>query len=210
MEKIEEEHIAPKPKWHFLILEYGIWSFAAVAFIIGSLAFSVILYLLKNEDWLIYREMKDGFPQSTILALPYFWIILMAVFALVAYYNIKNTKSGYRYRFVFIFMLSVVLSALGGYVLEKGSVGEFIDFSLRKRLPPYEAFLDPRRSLWSSPDAGRLAGEIIDFDEGKIFLIRDFHNATWTIDAFDARLSPRFELGEDEFVRVARSKNRTI
>ena len=79
LKTIEEKHIKPKPRWTFLLKDYAIWILGAFSLIVGSLAFSVIIYMLKNNDWEVYRHLSGSLPGFVVITMPYFWLIFLAI-----------------------------------------------------------------------------------------------------------------------------------
>src|SRR3989344_8809285 len=97
IETIKDEGLRPKPRWQFLLKNYVLWGLTLLAILIGSLSFAVIIYMFVNSDWEVYALVADNITAYVFLILPYFWILFLALFALVAYYNLRHTKNGYRF-----------------------------------------------------------------------------------------------------------------
>ena len=97
LERIKEDNLKPKPKWTFLFKDSVIWFFGALSLVFGALGVSVIIYLLKNNDWSLYNKLSGSFLEFILLTMPYFWILFLAIFILVIKYNIQHTKKGYKY-----------------------------------------------------------------------------------------------------------------
>ena len=91
LEKIK--NIRPTPRWQFLLRDYSVWILGAVSLALGSLSFSVVLFMLANNDWDIYSEISNSFFKFLLITLPYFWLVFFpqyplhinAVFFLVPY-----------------------------------------------------------------------------------------------------------------------------
>ena len=96
LDKIKENKITPKPKWQFRLEQVGIWALAVLSLIIGAKAFAVIIFRLVNNDWEIREHLGRSLLNHALLTLPYLWIIVMVLFILLAYYNARHTKKGYR------------------------------------------------------------------------------------------------------------------
>ena len=134
---IKKKDIKLKPRWQFLLKDYVIWSVGAIALIIGGLAFSVIIYLLRYDDWSIYGQITGSIWEFILLTLPYFWLLILAVFILVTYYNIKHTKKGYRYSLPMIVIISIVASMVLGVLFSHAGIGRAIDDVLGEKAPLY-------------------------------------------------------------------------
>src|ERR1035437_9356019 len=96
--KIKVDHIAPVPRWHFLIKSYVFWTLFVCSIILGSLSFSVIVHIINSGDLDIFNQFHKNLFSSALMMLPYFWFCSVALFALVAYYNWKHTRLGYKFK----------------------------------------------------------------------------------------------------------------
>ena len=191
LKKIEEKHIKPKPRWTFLLKDYAVWILGALALFSGGLAFAVVIYMVKNNDWEVYKNINGSLPQFVVLTMPYFWLIFLAVFILVAHYNFKHTKTGYRYRLPAVIGVSIVLSiGLGGFLYGAG-VGRAIDDVLSENAPGfYRVFVNRRLDMWARPERGLLLGLITTVNNPQEFELLDFERRTWAVSAFDAAMPP--------------------
>ena len=57
MERIETDKTVPVPRWHFFILRFFFWLFAALSVIVGSFAFGVIFFLITEA--ILLEILKD-------------------------------------------------------------------------------------------------------------------------------------------------------
>ena len=108
IDKIKQGQIKPRPKWEFLLKNYVIWALFAISIFIGSLATSVVIFMILNDGWGDFSNLSTG--KAIILNIPYFWLAILALFLIVAYLNIKHTKKGYKYNPYLIMLLSVFVS----------------------------------------------------------------------------------------------------
>ncbi len=184
--KIKEEKIKPKAKWVFLLKDYFIWSAFGVSIIIGGLAFVVILFLLTTNDWDMHKYLGEGFGVYFLTALPRVWIGTLILFLLVAYYNYRHTKGGYRYKAYLIVLGSVVTSVVIGTALFFMGLGDKIEQSFANTLPYYGGYMEHRMEIWNQPEKGLLAGEIIEIKSENILMIEDFKKNIWEIDVNNA------------------------
>ena len=98
IKKIKDNNIKPKPRWYFITKNYFIWSIFGISIILGSFAFSMVLFIIKQLDWDIYHYMGDSFLKTVFISLPYLWLIFLILFTGVAYYSFIHTKRGYRFK----------------------------------------------------------------------------------------------------------------
>lgn len=192
LEKIKLDKIAPKPRWHFLLKNYVVWIFGTLSLIVGSAAMSVIIYLLKYNDWEMGFKTDGGFWAFFLITLPYFWIVFLSLFVLVLYYNIKHTKSGYRYPASYIVIFAVFASIILGELFFLFGLGEEIDDVLGQKAPLYAQMFNPQLDFWFQPEEGRLAGLAV-ISEGKMSVV-DPSGKVWEIATTSETLENAFLL----------------
>ena len=105
LKKIKEERIIPRPRWYFLSKNYFFWLMFLLTTILGSIASSMVLLLTGDVDWDIFPYLGINLPKAILISLPYLWIILLFFFLYITYYNFSRTRTGYRYRFILIFLM---------------------------------------------------------------------------------------------------------
>jgi len=202
LRKIKEECICPKPRWQFLMKDYFIWFLFLVALLLGSLAFCVVLYVLSVNDWDLYQYLHTSLVGHILISIPYIWIIFLAIFVLIAHYNFKHTKSGYRRETYFVVGLSVAGSLFLGVFLYILGTGEKIEDFVETSVPMYEkiACCSTRKDIWVQPSRGLLAGKIVSVMDARNFEIKDFSGSAWQIQEDDDTLEYdplRIQPGED-------------
>lgn len=191
-EKIKEDKIAPKPRWHFLLKDYVVLAAGALALLIGAAAVSVMIYLLKNNGWELREETHKSVIEFFLLTLPYFWIIFLGIFVFILYYNLKHTKKGYRYPVWLIALAGVLASIILGSVFYLFGLGKKIDNILGRSAPLYEKVMNRQLSFWFNPKEGRLAGIIASQVVDGNFYIVDLDGNAWQILIRGASADPHF------------------
>jgi len=190
LKKIKEECICPKPRWQFLLKDYFIWFLFLISLFLGSLAFCVALYVLSTNDWDLYRYLHTTLVGHILISIPYIWILFLALFISIAYYNFKYTKSGYRRETYFVVGLSVVGSLFLGAFLYTLGAGEKIEDFVAASVPVYEkiACCGARKDIWDQPAMGLLGGEIVNTSNGENFDLKDFNGMLWQVQETDDTL----------------------
>ncbi len=194
LEKIKNKKIKPKPKWEFLLRDYLIWIAASLFLLIGSLAFSVVIFLIKNNDWEIYEQINDSLLKFILLTLPYFWLIFLALFVFLAYYNFKHTKQGYHYKVLVVVFASILVSLFLGLIFYNFGVGRAVDRALSNRIPFYSNFINRQRMIWEKPEEGRLSGVILSVHHEKDFEIKSLDGDVWNVSGEEMIILPDREL----------------
>ena len=195
LNKIKKEHIKPKPKWEFLLKNYIFWGAFGLCVVIGGLAASMMIFKLTINDWGIHRQLGVSFIRFFFRSVPYFWLIILGVFILVADYNFKHTKKGYRYKLPLIVISTVLASIILGFAFFGAGVAKRMDAKALETLPFYkEMTLDKKIETWSQIEKGLVGGEIIKIEEDKIEL-KGLKGKIWEI---NTEMVPDFMLEELE------------
>lgn len=181
LNKIKDGHMSPKPRWQFLLKNYVVWLIGILALLIGAASVSVMIYLFRFNDWEIYEETHKSLAEFFLLTLPYFWIIFLALFVFIVYYNLKHTKRGYRYPLYIVILAPVSLSIFLGTIFFTLGCGEKIDSILGSQAPFYDIVINRHVDFWSQPGEGRLAGLIISEPSDSHFILLDRNQKEWTV-----------------------------
>lgn len=168
--KIEEQHLEPRPRWQFFVIRALWWVMALVTTIIGGIAFASVLFFIQEQewDWVLSRATFADVLRS----IPFAWIVIFILFAIVTMYDIRATKRGYRYETpVLLALIALSSMVLGGAVYASGYEAKPHEF-LRDRLPGYRAIAPDPQMIWQEPQLGRFAGVVLATStEG--FVLRD-------------------------------------
>jgi len=202
LEKIKEGKIKPKPRWEFIFKEYFLWFLACVSLLVGSLAVAVIIHMIKNNDWDLSEDASGGLFSFIFATLPYFWLILLLAFAILSYYNFKNTKSGYRLHFRLLISASILSSVFLGILFFNLGLGQEIDKAFSANLPFYEKLFIHRDRVWLNPERGFLAGRIASDVVNQEFELMDLRNKVWLVHGQNCFVSPRVNLRKFEAIKI--------
>lgn len=186
LNKIKEEKISPKPKWHFLIKNSLIWTLGILSLILGAIATSLIFYMLTGEEF-AFGHPQNNLIESLLFIVPFFWIMCLSLFSLLVYYYIKHTKKGYKYSARTIILTIAVVSVVFGGALSALGVDRLIDDTLGEKAPMYDKFINPRIDYWSNPVNGRLMGMITAFEKPDSYTLINPAGELWTIKVQDEK-----------------------
>ncbi|HIP50192.1 MAG TPA: hypothetical protein EYG99_01955 [Candidatus Pacebacteria bacterium] len=209
IDKIKKNKIKPKSRWTFLLRDYFMWLFFGTSIVVGGLAFAVMLFLITSNDWDVYKYLDKSFGEYLLLSIPYFWIGLLTLFLLLAYYNYRHTKKGYRYKAYGIVLASVFLSILIGTVLFNAGLGNKIENIFADNFPYYHnltRYRAHRAQMWNQPDRGLIAGEIINIKGKNSFMLKDLEGDMWEIEVTDALWKGRAVQEVGEKIKIIGSK----
>jgi len=181
VDRIKQEKISPYPRWRFLLKAYMVWVAGALALICGSLAVTVMIYLLRFNNWEIRENTHKSLGEFILLTMPYFWFIFLGLFIFILYLNIKHTKKGYRYPVWLIALAAILASIVIGSLLSLTNLGERIDNIFGSKAPFYDRVINRQMHFWSQPEEGRLTGLVQTVSSSKSFLIIDPQGRSWEV-----------------------------
>ena len=182
---IKAKKITPKSKWHFLLKNYVFWVLLSITIFISALAITTILFMLSDNDWDIFTYLDKSFLEYVLISIPYFWLLVLALFSGVTYFIFKHTRRGYHHRTYKVVIGSLLLSlGLGGILFECGLDSE-IHETLSKQIPFYNNLVYTKENIWIFPDKGLLSGEVVDVKNKENFTLQDFNGKVWQIQGND-------------------------
>jgi len=187
LKKIKDNNIKPKPRWYFITKNYFVWLIFGISIILGSFAFSMVLFIIKQLDWDIYHYIGESFLKTVFISLPYLWLIFLILFIGVAYYNFIHTKRGYRFKFISILLISLIISVTLGAILYSNGLSENLGNIFFEKIPYYNRLVYTCEKQWMRPERGLLAGTIIEIGlPENSFILGDLNNNRWEIEASEA------------------------
>jgi hypothetical protein len=205
MEKIENEHVAQVPRWKFVLSEYGIWILWGFSVFVGALSFAVILFFITHAGFSFYEATHEDISHFMIEVLPYLWFLLFALMAILAHYNLRHTKRGYRFEVWQVLVSSIAASFVGGLLLHTIGVGFLVDDFVAKRMPMVPTLERIEMHMWQSPEKGRMIGIYQgdgDSDEDDVVIITDDAGTTWKLDTSELPPPDLATLFSGERVRI--------
>lgn len=196
LEKIKEKNIKPKSRWYFLLKNYLIWLAGFLALVAAGAALSVMIYFFRYNDFGMRGEINKSLAEMLILTMPYLWIIFLGIFVFVVYYNLKHTKTGYRYQIWFVITVAVLASIFLGAIFSLAGWGEKLDEVLEEKTPFYGQMMNPHLDFWSNPEEGRLVG-LVDslLSNGDLNLV-DKDRKEWRVEILDENIMMPIIVGQ--------------
>lgn len=197
----------PKARWVFLVKNYIIWIIAFVALIVGAVSFAVALEIIQNSGMDLYASMEHGSAIGILLhTLPLVWLLLLGVFAGLAYVQIRKTKRGYKYAFPIVIIGGAAIMIGFGVAFFTQGVGDKTDEALSKVVPHYKTILNRNEMFWHRPHKGYLVGRIYEVDDDNEIIVVDVQKHTWEVEVEEAKIIGAVQLAPGVFVRVVGMK----
>lgn len=181
LKNIEKKKIKPKSKWIFLAKDYLLWSFFALATLIGAVSLGMIIFIINDNDWDLYRYLEKNCWSYFMILMPYFWIIILVILSFLAYFNYTHTRKGYLLNPYAVILGSILISIILGWLLFVSGVGGKIDKIFGQKIPYYTTTDMQKVNFWSNPNRGLTAGRITKIKNADNFYLEDLNNKEWQI-----------------------------
>ncbi|MFH1456895.1 MAG: hypothetical protein ABIF17_02135 [Patescibacteria group bacterium] len=185
LETIQNKNIKPEPKWKYALRSWLIWVLSAISLILSSLAFAIIIYLLKNNDWELRNKVSRSIFEFIFLSLPYFWVIFVVLVIILVYYNFLHTKKGYKYKWHIIIFVSLFASIVLGILFYSFGIGQVVENELNSHLFIYQKMMRHRLDMWQRPERGVLPGRILRIKSDNEFYLIDLKGHGWNVHCED-------------------------
>lgn len=182
LDRIEKENVEPKPKWYFILKNEVFWGVGIVSIIIGSCSVAAVLFSVSNSDFDMYIATHDTFGGYLLDALPFMWLMNLAIFIALGYLQIKHTNNGYKYPVYIVIGGVLLITSVGGILLHMFEFGEYVEKRFGPYIPFHKLVHIERERLWSNSNRGVIAGRVSVITPGlKSFVIKDFRDKPWVI-----------------------------
>jgi len=204
LEQIDDQAINPKPKVVFRCRECAVWSLWLLSVVVGGMAVAVSLFVIIHHQYDFYEATHENLLTALVDSLPYLWIIIFGLMVLVAIYNIRHTKKGYRYPVWFVLSSSIVLSFALGSSLQYFGLGHTVDKILGQNMAMYMSQEKLESRLWQVPSEGRMIGRQIftTVSPTSTIVFQDYRGVRWTIDVSELKSEELDLLLEQEKVKL--------
>jgi hypothetical protein len=201
--KIKKKDLKPKSKWLFILKNIAFWALFLLGSLFGAIAFSVMLYVIVEADFLLLWENRTSAMEALILITPFFWIGFMLLVLMLGLYGIKHTKKAYKYSFVSVFTLVLVLNfAFGAGAYYLGS-GERLDNIFEEKIEHYKGAEHFKMMIYLRGDRGFIAGEVVKVNDQFLILL-DLSQKEWEVNIKKATFIKPVQ--EGQMIRVIGKK----
>ncbi len=210
LETIAARNLVPRPAYVFFAKRSVFWSLALLSIVLGALSVAVLLFAISDyyaTRWLVF----DNLPlDDVIVSIPAFWLLSMPFFIASAYYGVRRTRRGYRFRPVSI-VASCLAASIGlGVLFHVLEAGRIVNDFLAAHIASYREQTQVPFEIWSRPDEGYLGGHADALLDRNTLRLTDFHNQSWTVDISSARINLDTGLVEEGDVAIRGVKTGTL
>lgn len=182
---IKKNKIEPIAKWRFWLKNFALWGGVFIFFLLGLFGATFLFYFTQNlEIFDFILESPQIILKTAIIAVPLLWIFCILCFSFFVGFSLSNTKRGYKYPLLWLFVAGILIQLGGGAVLANTQAAQKITERIENGLPFFKPFINQREKAWNRPEEGFLAGKVLEvYDD--TFLLQDFEGDTWTIEKDD-------------------------
>ena len=201
LEKIKKEDIKPIGRLSFILKDSFILILFFLNILFGSIGLAICIYLFRVSDIFDLILSVNDFIQILIISIPIIWVLITLLFIFVSYLNFRYSKGGYRFSFIKIFLINLLIIFVLGVSIDTLGLSERLNTVFSSNFPMYQESVDPRYQVWNRPQEGYLAGEILDISLGDI-LIEDLSGNSWNVDIRDANIRRMVNMQEAEKIKI--------
>ncbi len=201
IDKIKKEDIQPIPKWYFRAKNSLVWLAFTISLFIGAAAFSVILYSIQQTEFNLLSHLSHSGLELFLGLLPFFWIIALLLFLVLAIVSIQKSKKGYKLNWARWVGFSIAISILLGTLFFIGGGARWLDHSFAEQVGLYEGIEAKKMKIWMNPEDGFLAGTIEQV-VGDVLHLVDFDQKKWEVNYAEAFIPPAVFLETAEQVKL--------
>ena len=204
-QKIKQENIRPKARWHFLLRDYLLWTVFILNLLFGAVFFAVFLLALDNSILALFWRKRYSWSYF-FQSIPFLRLGLLILFVFLAYYNYRYTPRGYRRRTQTIIAMSLVIITMTGLTIFALGWSKHIDSNLSRHLPFYHHWEQRQKEIWQKPEEGLLSGVITKVNENSLELL-DLNGKVWEVELSAAVIrGPRRNLTPGQRIKVVGEK----
>jgi hypothetical protein len=201
IEKIKEQQVKPLSRRRFTARNNIIWLVFIFCVLFGALAFSVILFAIQQVDFDLIGHMSHSRIELILGLVPFFWIISLVVFLVIAMISIKNSKKGYKFTSPSLVGFGTGLSILAGTLFFISGGAQWLEHAFAANVSQYESIQERKTEVWSVPEDGFLSGTILSAGDST-FELDDFNGKSWIVDFKNADIVPSISIIDGEKIKL--------
>lgn len=208
LRRIECGECTLRPKYYFTGREWLVWSVWVLTVLIGAIAVALIMLRLMYGYYALYEATHGTWYAFWLSNLPYLWLLVFSLLAVVTLFEVRETKRGYRVAWWVVLGSSVSASFVGGVLIHAFNLSHAIDHDLGEMTAYYDSTTERENRYWHQPMAGRLVGTPesvpveVETTRGLMAHVRDRENVLWAVEMADLSTHEQEILTSASLVRV--------
>ena len=205
MQTISEKQIRPISAWVSRLRNGAYWGGVLLLVSLSAVATAVSWHVVFEIDWLAYGKAHFSWLEVLLSGVPFFSLLLLAVFLLVSIVFLHQTRRGYRYPLPLLAGMFFFGSLACGFFLEVSPFDQPVERLFLRAFPHVEkiqaTLLPSAERQWSQPEHGLLGGSVLSSDATDMTLL-DTSQKLWTVDYSRATVEAGVSLDPHEQVKV--------
>ncbi len=184
LNKIKKEDIKQIPKYIFTIKHILIWLFLGISIFIWALSLSINFEYLYNADWFLFHKLSV--IKIVFTFLPIFWLLFLLIASFLSYYYFKHTEKWYKYSFIKITWINIILSIIFWIFIYLLWINHFIEWKIENLIPKYRWVLVKDRDtraikIWQNEKSGLIIWRITKVNNENNLDFIDYNKKKWII-----------------------------
>jgi hypothetical protein len=186
LDAIGKRNLVPRSYYVFFAKRSVFWILAVLSIVLGALSVAVLLFAISDYYATGWRTFDNLPLDDLIVSIPAFWLLSMPFFMASAYYGVRHTRHGYRFKAAHIVALCLAASIGLGVLFHFFEAGRLVNDFLAANISAYREQTDVPFDKWSRPDEGFLGGTVESVDDKASLQLKDFHDKKWLVDTSGA------------------------
>ena len=202
IEKIKQQKIVPQAKWMYMLKRYLKWFAFALTICLSAISLSVIFFVVVGLDWDLHRFMQMSQFHHAFLILPRFWILLVILLMIIAFFEMRKTDVGYRYSWQKILVISVGMAAVFTILFSFAGMGKRFNSTAANKIPGYGRHIITKETQWMQPEKGLLAGTVKDMNDD-VVILKDLQGENREVVLNENTfIRPMAKINKDEMIKI--------
>ena len=199
LDALKEEDVKCKSRLSFLMKDWLLWASAGFVILLGALGIAATLAIIAMADWDLVERLEHTHASFALMSVPPAWILLVILFIILADYNIRHTRRGYKLSLLKLVGAVIGSSVVLGVLLFSVGAGAIVDREFAEHMPYYDHVANRKPLHLLQPEYGVLAGIVQSIDdEEDIWTVEDIKKNIWSVEVEEA------EIIGDEYIVVGR------
>jgi len=204
-DRIKKDDVKPIPKWQFVLKNGFLWLLLAILIGGAAIALGITWLQFGDIEWDLRPRLGLGIAQFVLAVFPYFWLAILGLVGVLAYFNFMATPKGYRYPKYQIILFGILIVILTGAAVRYLGFARNIHDRILEGAPQFKHLIESKERLYNLPDKGLLAGEIIEYDNTTA-IVQSFDGRQWQVDIEDLKLPENKQLEEGQKIKLLGEK----
>lgn len=165
LKNIHTLKLQPKPKWQYILGHILLWVVCFMTLVAGAVAFSLMLmaFNLPERVFIHWMDMQEN--TGMLMALPYLWLLGVALALSIGYFLFSRTGRGYRVHILVTIGALITGSLILGTLLYGTHAIHWGEERMLMMEPHYREFRQGMKRMMPRPEDGVLPMRVTQIQE---------------------------------------------